>query len=249
MQSWTHSCCYNQKRQTGRAGSTAVRTAAGSAPPCFTSRADMASTTSDRQAKGKGQPGSTPKGKLNPNKDPPLPDHLKTGISEIEECETPVLPEHFVVVDDLRYVLPYHFDFRLHAKKRMVGVPIVDLFSSEFPVRPRCEPGIPPRLMPILSSKYQCRPAYRALHAHGCLVQCEQQVGQEAHASHRVARTVFKYRPGCHLTLLPTPGSFLICRDVISCVRCGSCTNGLSSPGLVSSHPVMPDKSKHCSRA
>lgn len=149
MQSWTHRCCYNQKRQTGRAGSTAVRTAAGSAPPCFKARADMASTTSDGQAKRKGQLSSTPKGKLNPNKDPPLPDHLKTGISEIEECETPVLPEHFVVVDDLRYVLPYHFDFRLHAKKRMVGVPIVDLFSSEFPVRPRCEPGIPPRLMPI----------------------------------------------------------------------------------------------------
>ena len=91
--------------------------------------------------KAAGDPSRKPKRKLNPNKSPPLPDHLKNSIGEIEECETPVLPEHYVIVDDLRYVIPYHFDFRLHAKKRMVGVPLVDLFSTEFPVRPRCFPG------------------------------------------------------------------------------------------------------------
>eukprot|EP00892_Ulva_mutabilis_P001131 jgi/Ulvmu1/11018/UM007_0198.1 len=126
---------------------------AGGTPRSITTEAQVrdpgqsATELHDTMASGKLAAGSTakltgnqdrkPKGKLNPNKSPPVPDHLKSSIGEIEECETPVLPEHYIIVGDLRYVLPYHFDFRLHAKKRMVGVPLVDLFSSEFPVRPR----------------------------------------------------------------------------------------------------------------
>lgn len=101
---------------------------------------------------GKEKSGSKSLGKLNPNKSPPVPDHLRTGIA-IEECDTPVLPEHFMIVDNLRYVLPYYFDFRLHAKKRMVGVPIVDLFATEFPVRPRCDAVLALRAWPFLARK------------------------------------------------------------------------------------------------
>jgi hypothetical protein len=68
----------------------------------------------------------------------PIPGHfLGDGIS-VEEATTPIRPEHFMVVNGMRFVLPYHFDFRLHVKKRMVGQSVVDLFASEFPVRPRC---------------------------------------------------------------------------------------------------------------
>lgn len=52
--------------------------------------------------------------------------------------ESPIKPEHFHVEGALRFVLPYHFDFRLNVKKRMVGMSVVDLFTHEFPVRPRC---------------------------------------------------------------------------------------------------------------
>lgn len=76
--------------------------------------------------------------KLNPNKAPPIPEHLTATIEVVEECNTPIKPEHFHVENGLRYVLPYHFDFRLNAKKRMVGLGVVDLFTKEFPVRPRC---------------------------------------------------------------------------------------------------------------
>lgn len=116
------------------AGVTSFQTAQRIQPSCHSTGSVMVAANTGGKEKSR----STSKGKLNPNKSPPLPDHLKDGI-QIEECETPVIPEHFIIVDNLRYVLPYHFDFKLHAKKRMVGVPIVDLFASEFPVRPRCD--------------------------------------------------------------------------------------------------------------
>lgn len=95
-------------------------------------------STSSEMVTSASMPTKTKKGKVNPNKSPPVPEHLKKNL-EVEEETTRIRPEHYVIIDDLRYVLPYHFDFKLHAKKRMVGVPIVDLFASEFPVRPRCD--------------------------------------------------------------------------------------------------------------
>ena len=56
----------------------------------------------------------------------------------VEDATSPILPEHYVERGGLRFALPYHFDFRLHAKARMVGRHPVDVFAAEFPVRGRC---------------------------------------------------------------------------------------------------------------
>jgi hypothetical protein len=52
-------------------------------------------------------------------------------------CDSPILPEHFHIENGFRYVIPYHFDFKLNVKQRMVGMGVVDLFTREFPVRSR----------------------------------------------------------------------------------------------------------------
>jgi tRNA pseudouridine synthase 9 len=44
----------------------------------------------------------------------------------------------FVFVNGLRFVVPYSFDFVCHVKKRQEGKNIVELFTTEFPNRPRC---------------------------------------------------------------------------------------------------------------
>ena len=59
-------------------------------------------------------------------------------VRAICRCDTPIKAEHYLITGGLRYVLPYHFDFRLNVKKRMIGMRVVDLFEREFPVRPRC---------------------------------------------------------------------------------------------------------------
>ena len=56
----------------------------------------------------------------------------------IEDQHSPITESDFVTVGNLRYVLPYHFDFRLNAKKRMIGRHPVDVFTDEFPIRSRC---------------------------------------------------------------------------------------------------------------
>lgn len=55
----------------------------------------------------------------------------------VEEPTSAITPEHFVTLGGLRYVLPYYFDFKLHAKKRMAGQTLVDLFATEFTARNR----------------------------------------------------------------------------------------------------------------
>jgi hypothetical protein len=58
--------------------------------------------------------------------------------AQTEDAATRINPEHFIERGGLRFVLPYFFDFKMHAKKRMAGRHPVELFSAEFPVRDRC---------------------------------------------------------------------------------------------------------------
>jgi hypothetical protein len=81
-------------------------------------------------------------GKKKGNSQPRLGDALRLEVTAagvaVEDVSTPIREEDFVIVDGLRFVLPYFFDFSMHAKKRMVGRSPVDVFAAEFPVRPRC---------------------------------------------------------------------------------------------------------------
>jgi hypothetical protein len=60
---------------------------------------------------------------------------------QMEQADTPIVESDFVMTGGLRFVLPYYYDFQMHAKKRMVGQHPVDLFAAEFPVRDRCVPS------------------------------------------------------------------------------------------------------------
>jgi hypothetical protein len=60
---------------------------------------------------------------------------------QMEQADTPIVESDFVMTGGLRFVLPYYYDFQMHAKKQMVGQNPVDLFAAEFPVRDRCVPS------------------------------------------------------------------------------------------------------------
>ncbi|KAG1657170.1 hypothetical protein FOA52_012285, partial [Chlamydomonas sp. UWO 241] len=51
-----------------------------------------------------------------------------------EEADTPPKPSDYVMVDNLRLVSPYYFDFKCFVKQRWVGMNLVQLFSQEFPM-------------------------------------------------------------------------------------------------------------------
>jgi hypothetical protein len=81
-------------------------------------------------------------GKKNSSKEPCLGDALRQEVTaagiDVEDASTRIQEEDFLLVDGLRFALPYFYDFRMHAKKRMVGRLPVDVFAAEFPVRSRC---------------------------------------------------------------------------------------------------------------
>eukprot|EP00803_Ostreobium_quekettii_P004195 evm.model.scf_1301EXC.2 EVM.evm.TU.scf_1301EXC.2 scf_1301EXC:10784-21491(+) len=52
-----------------------------------------------------------------------------------EGSEPAARPDDYVVVDGLRLVKPYHYDFKCHVKRRWIGRTVVDVFSKEFPAR------------------------------------------------------------------------------------------------------------------
>ena len=69
-----------------------------------------------------------------------LRDTVAAAGAAVEHNASPITAACFVERGGLRFALPYWFDFRLHAKKRMAGRHPVDVFATEFPVRPRCAP-------------------------------------------------------------------------------------------------------------
>ena len=71
-------------------------------------------------------------------------DALRSDVeAQTETADTPIKPEDFVVLDNLRFALPYFYDFKMHAKARMVGRHPVEVFTAEFPVRDRCVQSFP----------------------------------------------------------------------------------------------------------
>ncbi|MEW5311227.1 MAG: hypothetical protein WDW38_002959 [Sanguina aurantia] len=54
-----------------------------------------------------------------------------------ENGDAPILPDHYILVDHLRLVRPYHFDFKCNVKGRWDGQLLLDVFCKEFPALPR----------------------------------------------------------------------------------------------------------------
>ena len=50
-----------------------------------------------------------------------------------ESSESPALAEDYAIIDGVRLVRPYHFDFVCGMKQRWVGQSIVDIFSRVGP--------------------------------------------------------------------------------------------------------------------
>ena len=54
--------------------------------------------------------------------------HLVAG-RQVESSESPARKEDYVIIDGVRLVRPYHFDFVCGMKQRWVGQSIVDIFA------------------------------------------------------------------------------------------------------------------------
>lgn len=61
----------------------------------------------------------------------------KQTMSGSVHADVAIRPEDYVVVDGLRMVLPYQFEFKSHVKKRWIGRSVVDVFTEEFRGRDR----------------------------------------------------------------------------------------------------------------
>lgn len=64
-------------------------------------------------------------------------ERIRRTMSGSVQASLEIRPEDYVVVDGLRIVLPYDFEFQCHVKKRWIGRSVVDVFVEEFRGRDR----------------------------------------------------------------------------------------------------------------
>lgn len=68
----------------------------------------------------------------------PVWGRLSSSLNSSPTSKQDARNEDFLLFEHLRYVRPYHFEFKAFVKRRWVGKSAVDVFTTEFLGRSRC---------------------------------------------------------------------------------------------------------------